>query len=314
MSTVDEVIVEDTYAEAFRSLYAEVLVTARDGKWLQHAINAATGHASSTIMCDCEAGLDRLVGPGGDESFKTPDGRPGAVLQFHVPRFRKDRVRALEKALLARISQNVLTCPTASCFNLLNSENYYHLGRKIAFFGDGYQQRQIRHERPVWVIPTMGGEFIIDRRMGYEDGIMGGNLWFMGSHEDVAIEAAEKAAAAVDVVPGAITTFPGGVASSASKAGSRYSFLFASTFEAYCPTLKDELGSESRVPEGVTSIMEIIINGRDLDTVAHATREAIEACRDTAGLMRISAGNYDGRLGNNFIYLRSGSEMAAEVS
>ncbi|MCP4814517.1 MAG: hypothetical protein GY888_18560, partial [Planctomycetaceae bacterium] len=31
MSTVDEVLVEDTYAEAFRSLYAEVLVTARDG-------------------------------------------------------------------------------------------------------------------------------------------------------------------------------------------------------------------------------------------------------------------------------------------
>ncbi|MFP6620012.1 MAG: formylmethanofuran--tetrahydromethanopterin N-formyltransferase, partial [Pirellulaceae bacterium] len=158
-----------------------------------------------------------------------------------------------------------------------------------------------------------GGEFIIERRMGYEDGIMGGNLWFMGVDEDAAIEAAEKAAAAVDQVPGAITTFPGGVASSASKAGSRYSFLFASTFEAYCPTLKEELGSDSRVPDGVTSIMEIIINGRNLETVADATQQAIVECRETPGLMRISAGNYDGRLGNNFIYLRAGSEAAAQT-
>ena len=84
--------VEDTYAEAFRSIYAEVLITARDRTWLDHAVAAATGNASSTILCDCEAGLDRYVGPGGDESFATPDGRPGAVVQFHVPRFRKDRV------------------------------------------------------------------------------------------------------------------------------------------------------------------------------------------------------------------------------
>jgi len=79
--------VEDTYAEGFRSIYAEVLITARDRRWLDHAVAAATGNASSTILCDCEAGLDRYVGPGGDESFQTPDGRPGAIVQFHVPRF-----------------------------------------------------------------------------------------------------------------------------------------------------------------------------------------------------------------------------------
>src|SRR5262249_36191362 len=94
-------LIEDTYAEAFRSIYAEVLVTARDRNWLEHVVNAATGHASSTIMCDCEAGVDQWIdsdAPG----ETTPDGRPGAVLQFHVPRFRKDREPALERALLTR--------------------------------------------------------------------------------------------------------------------------------------------------------------------------------------------------------------------
>src|SRR5690606_31810315 len=136
--------IDDTYAEAFRSIYAEVLITARDRTWLDHAVAAATGNASSTIMCDCEAGLDRYVGPGGDESFATPDGRPGAVVQFHVPRFRKDRQPPLERSLLMRLSQNVLTCPTTACFNLIDSDPYFKLGRKIAYFGDGFQRRDER--------------------------------------------------------------------------------------------------------------------------------------------------------------------------
>ncbi|MBC8352942.1 MAG: formylmethanofuran--tetrahydromethanopterin N-formyltransferase [Planctomycetes bacterium] len=303
--------VEDTYAEAFKSLYAEVLITARDHKWLEYAVNAATGHASSTIMCDCEAGVDRFVGPGGDGSFDTPDGRPGAIVQFHVPRFRKDRVQALEKALLSRISQNVLTCPTTACFNLLDTEPYFKLGRKVAYFGDGYEKIEERGDRKMWVLPTMGGEFTIDRRFGYADGIMGGNLWFMGETEDAAIEAAEAAAHAVEATSGVITTFPGGVAASASKAGSRYSFLFASTYEQYCPTLQDELGDESLVPAGVKSIMEIIINGRDLDTVAEATYNAIDACIDTPGLVKVSAGNYGGRLGKSFIYLHRNEQASS---
>lgn len=310
MSTTGHVIVDDTYAEAFRSIFAEVLITARDRKWLDHAVHAATGNASSTIMCDCEAGVDRYVGPGGDESLPTPDGRPGVLVQFHVPRFRKDRVAALEKALLGRISQNVLTCPTARCFGATDVEPYFKLGRKIAFFGDTFEHRQQRFGREMWVIPTMGGEFLIDRRFGYQEGIMGGNLWFMATTEDAAIQAAERAVEATNATPGVITTFPGGVASSASKAGSRYPFLFASTYEAYCPTLRQELGEESRVPPTVNSIMEIIINGRDLDAVREATLASIEAAAVVPGMVRISAGNYGGRLGKSFIYLRPESEAA----
>jgi formylmethanofuran--tetrahydromethanopterin N-formyltransferase len=296
--------IEDTYAEAFRSIYAEVLVTARDAHWLNAAVAAATGNASSTILCDCEAGRDRNVGPGGDESFVTPDGRPGAVLQFHLPRFRKDRVAALERALLVRLSQNVLTTPTARSFNLLDTPEYFKLGRKIAFFGDGHQFRDTRHGRPVWVIPILSGEFVLDRRFGYRDGLMGGNLWFMGATADAALEAAERGAAAAAATPGVILPFPGGVAGSGSKAGSRYSFTIASTYAEYCPTLREKLGAESRVPPGVVSIQEIIINGRDLNAIAAATQAAIAAAVETPDLLKISAGNYGGRLGKSFIYLR----------
>jgi len=303
--------VEDTYAEAFRSIYAEFLITARDRTWLDHAVAAATGNASSTILCDCEAGLDRYVGPGHDPSFATPDGRPGAIVQFHVPRFRKDRRQALERSLLVRVSQNVLTCPTASCFNLLDSDDTFKLGRKLAFFGDGYQFRARRNNRPVWVVPILGGEFVIDRRFGYRDGLMGGNLWFMGVDEDAALLAAQRAAAAVADSPGVIMPFPGGIAASGSKAGSRYSFTVASTYAEYCPTLREKLGDRSLVPEGVHSIMEVIINGHDLAAITAATHSAIEAAVETPGLQKISAGNYGGRLGKSFVYLRPESRPNA---
>lgn len=294
-----EQLVENTYAEAFRSIYSRILITARDSEWLQHVINAVTGHSSSTIMCDCESGVEQIL-----DGTQTPDGRLGAVIQLHVPRFRKDRVEALERVLLSRVSQNVLTCPTARCFNLLESDTYFRLGRKIAYFGDGYENLVTQYGRKMWNIPIMGGEFQLDRRFGYADGIMGGNLWFMARTQESAIDAAKAAANAVDAFPDVITTFPGGVAASASKAGSKYSFLFASTYETYCPTLRDVLGDESGVPEDVNSIMEIIINGSSLDQVAEATHHAIDAAIDIVDVVRITAGNYGGRLGKSFIYLR----------
>ena len=296
-------IVDDTYAEAFRSIYAEVLITARDRKWLDHACQAATGHASSSIFCECEAAVDRYVGPGGDTSFTTPDGRPGAIVQFHVPRFKKDREQLLERVLLHRISQNVLTCPTTACFNLLDTEPFFKLGRKLSLFGDKHQFRDERFGRKVWVVPIMGGEFVIDRRFGFQDGIMGGNLWFFADSVDSSLAAAERGVAALDRVPGVIAPFPGGIAASGSKAGSAYSFLFASTNHPYCPTLRSKLSEQSQVPDGVNSIMEIIINGRDVKTVFDATQAVIRATVDSPGLLRISAGNYSGRLGKSFIYL-----------
>ena len=289
---------DDTYAEGFRSIYAEVLVTAKDRTWLDHAAMAATGHASSTIMCDCEAGISGYV-----SAEDTPDGRPGVRLQFHVPRFVKNRERALEKALLARLSQNILTCPTTRCFNAIEGDHFFKLGRKIALFGDRHQFRERRFDHDGWVIPILAGEFFLSRRFGYRDGVMGGNLWFFGDSEDAALDAAVAGAKAVNESADVITTFPGGIASSGSKAGSSYDFLIAATYAEYCPTLRDQLGERSRLPEGVQSVMEIILNGKDLDALRTATAAAIEASIATDGLQMISAGNYGGRLGKSFIHL-----------
>ncbi len=297
-------IIEDTYAEAFRSIYAEVLVTARDRHWLDIAANAATGNASSSILCDCEADASRYT--------TGPDGRPGVILQFHVPRFWKEREQKLERALLVRVSQNILTCPTTACFNVLPAEErWFPLGRKVSYFGDGHQFKTERFGRNVRVIPILSGEFVIERRCGWAEGLMGGNLWFFGGTPEAALDAAVLAAEACRKTNLPISMpFPGGVASSGSKAGSKYKFSIASTYAEYCPTLRGKPGVETRLPEGVVSVQEIIINGPDLKTIAEATQAAIAAAKDVEGLLRISAGNYGGRLGKSFVYLHPDKQPA----
>ena len=291
--------IDDTYAEAFRSIYAEVLVTAHSAKWLEHVIHAATGNASSSILCDCEAGVSRRLSPS-----ETPDGRIGAVIQFHVPRFWKEREAKLERALLVRVSQNILTCPTTACFNVLPADtNWFPLGRKVAYFGDGHQFKDDRYGRGVRVIPILSGEFVIERRFGWAEGLMGGNLWFFGNTPEGALEAAERAVVGASSVQGVCLPFPGGVAASGSKAGSKYKFSIASTYAEFCPTLRDKPGIVSKLPQDVVSVQEIIINGHDLPTIFQATQRAISASVGTPDLLTISAGNYNGRLGKSFVYL-----------
>jgi formylmethanofuran--tetrahydromethanopterin N-formyltransferase len=102
--------------------------------------------------------------------------------------------------------------------------------------------------------------------------------------------------------PGTILPFPGGVVRSGSKVGSRrIKSMIASTNDAYCPTLRAV--TKSALPEGVNSVLEIVVNGVDAPSIANSMRAGIDAaCR--AGVIAISAGNYGGKLGPHHFHLR----------
>jgi len=289
--------IEDTYAEGFSGYYSRILVTAKNERWLLAAANSATGFATSGIGCSCEAGIDQILSEG------TPDGRIGATLQFWVPAWQPDAVKKLEMELIHRIGQCILTAPTTAVWNSTDSEEKLDVGKKLGFFGDGFQKNDRIHNRDVVKIPRMMGEFLIEEKIGYGKAVMGGNLWFFGDSEDSALEAAEKAIDAINEVSGVVATFPGGVCASGSKVGSKYSFLIASTNCKFCPTLKSEL-EESCIPGEVNSISEIVFNGISEEKVKEAMGKAIESAKDTNGLIKISAGNYGGKLGKYKIHLK----------
>jgi formylmethanofuran--tetrahydromethanopterin N-formyltransferase len=98
-----------------------------------------------------------------------------------------------------------------------------------------------------------------------------------------------------------ILPFPGGIVRSGSKVGSRYKKLKASTNDAYCPTLRGVVKSE--LPEGANAVYEVVIDGVDLAAVEEATRAGVRAaCRP--GVLKVTAGNYGGKLGPFHLHLR----------
>jgi formylmethanofuran--tetrahydromethanopterin N-formyltransferase len=289
---INNVPLDDTFAEAFPMTAARLIVTAVTAGWARTAGLTATGYAASVIGCDAEAGIERELPPA-----ETPDGRPGVSLLMFG--FSRD---ALQKAVVNRVGQCILTCPTTACYNGLPvvKEKALRIGGNLRFFGDSFQFSKQLDGRRYWRLPVMDGEFVCEDFFGTIKGVAGGNFLILGQTQETTLAAAEAAIAAIKQVPGVICPFPGGVVRSGSKVGSRYKKLKASTNDAYCPTLRGLVPSE--LDEGVGAVYEIVIDGVDLASVETATRAGVRAaCRP--GVLRISAGNYGGKLGPFHLHL-----------
>lgn len=287
-----EVAIDDTFAEAFPMTAVRLVVTAATREWANTAGQVATGYAASVIGCDAEAGIEREL-----ETDDTPDGRPGVSLLLFG--FSRD---AVQKAAVNRVAQCILTCPTTACFNglpLVKDKNI-RVGGQLRFFGDGWQFSKKLENRRFWRVPVMDGEFLCEDWFGTIKGVAGGNFLILGTSHNHALEAAQAAVTAIRALPGVILPFPGGIVRSGSKVGSRYKKLKASTNDAFCPTLRGAVKSE--LPDGANAVYEIVIDGVDLASVEAAMRTGIHAaCRP--GVLRITAGNYGGKLGPHHLHL-----------
>jgi formylmethanofuran--tetrahydromethanopterin N-formyltransferase len=288
------VLIEDTFAEGFGMAAARVVITATNLKWARIAALKLTGFATSVIACKCEAAIERELRP--DE---TPDDRPGiAVLVFAIG------TENLNRRLVERIGQTVLTCPTTSCFDgLPEAPDRVPVGRALRAFGDRFQISKVVGGQRYWRVPVMEGEFLLQESFGVQKrAVGGGNFLILGEDAPRALAAAEAAVAAMDGMPGIILPFPGGVVRSGSKVGSRgYKSMIASTNDAYCPTLR--LTTDSALAEGVNSVLEIVIDGLDAHAISRAMRAGIDAAC-CPGVRAIAAGNYGGNLGTFHFPLR----------
>ena len=287
--TRNGVTIDDTFAEAFPMKATRVLITAHNETWARHAAVAMTGFATSVIACGCEAGIERMLG-----ADETPDGRPGAsVLLFSMSG------KELAKQLERRVGQCVLTCPTTAIFAGLDEGEAIALGKNLRFFGDGWQISKMIDGKRYWRVPVMDGEFVAQETTALVKAVGGGNLLLLARDTDAALAGAEAAVEAMRTVRGAIMPFPGGVVRSGSKVGSKYPALMASTNDAFCPALTP-LARHTELDAETRCVMEIVIDGlteADVSAAMRAGIAAIVARGAAAGVTRISAGNYGGKLG-----------------
>lgn len=297
--------IDDNFAEAFDMLATRIVITAAEAAWAMRAGEAMTGFATSVIGCGVEAGIEQHLEP-----EQTPDGRPGvSVLAFSINQ------ETLQKQLEKRIGQCVLTCPSTSVFAGLSSHRKIPLGSHVRYFGDGKQiSKKIGTER-YWRIPVMDGEFVCQEYVYATKAVGGGNFLVLAETIHGALHACDAAVQAIRKVPGCIAPFPGGVARSGSKVGSKYKSLKASTNDSFCPTLQDRVRSE--IPEGASACLELVIDGLTPDSVAEAMRVGIFAACERGkelGVKKITGGNYGGKLGRHHFHLHRVLSIAPTAS
>jgi len=285
---INGITIEDTFAEGFPIKMARVLITAVTEHWAIEAAREATGFGTSVIGCPAEAGIESIVS--GEE---TPDGRPGVNILICNMGYKN-----LENSLLFRVGQCVLTAPTTSAFSgMPKAEKQFDTGRKLKFFGDGFEKQAEMFGRSVWTIPRMSGDFIVEQSFGAVDGIAGGNFLILAQNQSAGLMAAEAAVDAIGKVKGTITPFPGGVVASGSKVGSKYKFLKASTNTAFCTSLRED--GVCTLAEDISSVFEIVINGVNKEAIGAAMKAGINAACRVPGVLKISAANYEGKLGTH---------------
>ena len=293
--------IEDTYAETFQGVFCRIIITAGDQKTVRQAAADSTA-TPSVVIGRMEGGVERWLCKN-----ETPDKRQGAIIQFwgliNTKKPFADSLKKFETELSYRIRQDILVKPFTAVYDALHAaEGKLDMMERVGHCGDGYEWIENRYGREVIVVPLMVPDFVIERQISYARGVMGANFWIMCRTKSSMLKAGERALEAIGQVAGIITPFD--VCSAGSKPETHFPLIGPTTNHLYCPSLRKKLGKETMVPKGVKFIPEIVINGISLEAVRKAMNAGIQAAAKVDGVVRISAGNYGGKLGEHRLNLR----------
>jgi formylmethanofuran--tetrahydromethanopterin N-formyltransferase len=290
---VNGVSVDDTFCETFSARISRILITSVNRKWALESALEAKGLGRSATIPPSEATLETETKP-----EETPDGRPGFIIQF------MDRkLDSLKEWFIVRIRKGVIPYPKTNVFDALPqemAEEYIDIkGTIIQTFGDGFEREAEAFGKQIYRIPRMDGDFCIDRRFGIAKGVAGGMFLILAKSDEAALKAAESAIESTKPVPYVVAKF---AASGTKVGGKNYKDAVATTNDEYCPTLARN--SESKIPESVKCVYEVIISGLKLENVMRAMKASIQNATRVQGVLNVTASNYGGTLGKGKISLR----------
>lgn len=331
--------IENTYCEAFEGFLCRLLVTAKDKKRLEAAARNSTT-TPAMVIGRPEAGIEKYVSgdetPDGrlGAILEFWGNATMPLEEFYKElsyRIRQDILCVPTTALYDALDPNEWD-------GKIKIEGQIDTMPRVGYCGDGFEWEEEYNGRNVIVVPLMCPDFRIERYFNYALTVCGGNFWYYCETEDAMLEGGDLAVDAISMIDGAITSFdicPGG-----SKSGSvaiknleeikseqvrdcllghrseeilnthtepinkeivARKELGPPTNHLYCPSLKEQLGAESKVPKGVKYIPEIVIDGVTLDIVKKAMAAGIDAVINIPGVVGISFGNYGGNLGKYMI-------------
>lgn len=286
--------IDDTYCEAFTGTCVRMIVTAEDEKTIEKIAYDATA-TPGTVIGRTESGVEKFL-----DKEETPDNRPGVVIQFWYNTKDLDK---FDRELSFRIRQDILVKPFVKVFDAsINPFDYIDTTEHVGHCGDGYEWTEELYGRTMIHVPICVPDFYIEQKLGCMEGIMGVNFWYYCSTKEAVLEAGYKAIDALADVEGICTPFD--ICSAGSKVETNYPEIGPSTNHPYCPSLKERLGDESKVEDGVNYIPEIVIDALDEKSAIESLKKGIEALNGVDGVIKVSAGNYGGNLGKYKYHLK----------
>lgn len=286
--------IEDTYCEAFTGTCVRMIVTAEDEKTIEKIAYDACA-TPGTVIGRTESGVEKFLSPD-----QTPDNRPGVLIQFW---YNTKDLAKFDKELSFRIRQDILVKPFVKIFDAsIDPFDYIDTTEHVGHCGDGYEWTEEIYGRTMIRVPICVPDFYIEQKLGCMEGIMGVNFWYYCSSKEAVLEAGYKSLDALAEVDGICTPFD--ICSAGSKVETNYPEIGPTTNHPYCPSLKEKIGDESKVEDGVNYIPEIVINALTLEDAKNSLIEGINALNGVEGVLKVSAGNYGGNLGKYKFYLK----------
>ncbi|MCK4477070.1 formylmethanofuran--tetrahydromethanopterin N-formyltransferase [Candidatus Bathyarchaeota archaeon] len=294
---INNVEIDDTFAEIWDLKIARILVTAYSESWALSASQMMAGYGSSVIMCASQAGIEGPVSP-----IETPDGRPGVLVQVSLPPDPPYNGGKLKKEIVTR-TLTLIQPPTCAAFNAMPKElirETVDVGSQISRFGDGFESEDVISDREVYRIPVTSGDFIVEKKFGITVGC-DGHFIVMAENVVAGLAGVNAAFSAIRTV-GGVAPLGLGPSNSAKRGGINYKER-ATTSHAYVPSLRNKV-KDTNVPEGVEAVMEVAFFGLTMDAVKKALKVGIEATTTVPGVKKISALDLGGTFGGHQIYFR----------
>ena len=286
--------VEDTFFEAFKGQYVRALITGPTERIVKKAAYDSTS-TPSAVIGRVEGGVEGFL----DES-QTPDNRFGAIVQYWLG---GSDVKKFAFELSYRLRQDILVKPFTRIFDYADEDNeeYIEMMDIVGHCGDGFEWIFEDYGRKMINVPIAVPDFQIEEKFKINNGTMGGNFWYLCKDQKTVLEAGDAIIDVIMDVEGAITPFD--ICSAASKPETNFPEIGPTTNHVYCPSLKERLGEESKVPDDVNYIPEVVINATNEKSMNNAIKAGIDAALDFEGVIKISAGNFDAKLGDKNINL-----------
>ncbi len=283
---INDVTIYETFAEAWDLETMRVVLTALTTELAMGAAGQFAGAAgSSMIGSKINAGIERAALP-----HETPDGRPGVFVSMAmVPDNRPGMLKELE----LRIALASLV-PTVSIFDAMVEGvpgEWVNLHEMFAMSKERWSSYDAERQvggHTVAVVPTTTGEFVYEKSYKVcTSGTDGHFVCFAASAPAAvaAIAAAKEALAAVDGV-----------------APMGYGLEQVFREHDYIPSLREKIDN-SKVPDGVHSILNLLMFGSSPDLMRRAMTLSLKAAAEVPGVLYLGAMNFGGEFGRHQYHL-----------